>query len=254
MSTAARVERAVEKEPVMDRIDIEKRSALATYQDFFVGSTRMTDLLKYEFATMFLVGMPGALGLLLRKMFYPALFQHYGKGVVLGKEVAFRHPGRISIGDRTAIDDGCLIDAKDAGPEGIHIGRDVLIARDTIVQGKGSYIKIGDKSSIGSQCRLSSPGGMEIGESVMIAAHSLIGGGRYRTEDVGTAIKDQELYTRGPVVIEDDVWLGAGVIVQDGVRIGKGSVVGSGGVVKEDIPPYTIAVPHQRLVMIPREK
>ena len=130
----------------------------------------------------------------------------------------------------------------------------MLIARDTIVQGKGSWIKIGDGASIGSQCRLSSPGGMQIGRSVMIAAQCLIGGGRCRTEDVDTPIKEQELYTRGPVVIEDDVWLGVGVIVQDGVRIGKGSVVGSGGVVKEDIPPYTIAVPHQRLVMIPREK
>lgn len=254
MAASPRVEQLVEKEAVMDRIDIEKRSALQTYQDFFVGSTRMTELLKYEFATMFLASMPGALGLFSRKMFYPMLFRHLGKGVVFGKDISVRHPGRISIGARTAIDDGCLIDAKDAGSEGITIGEDVLISRDTIVQGKGSWIKIGDHASIGSQCRLSSPGGMEIGKSVMIAAHSLIGGGRYRTEDVDTPIKDQELYTRGPVIIEDDVWLGVGVIVQDGVRIGKGSVVGSGGVVQKDIPPYTIAVPQQRLVMIPREK
>jgi len=63
---------------------------------------------------------------------------------------------------------------------------------------------------------------------------------------------DQGLYSKGPVVIEDDVWLGAGVIVQDGVRIGKGSVVGAGAVVREDIPPFTIAALHQRLVLLPR--
>ena len=65
-------------------------------------------------------------------------------------------------------------------------------------------------------------------------------------------MRDQGLYSKGPVIIEDDVWLGAGVIVQDGVRIGKGCVVGAGAVVREDLPAFTVAVPHQRLVMLPR--
>jgi acetyltransferase-like isoleucine patch superfamily enzyme len=46
---------------------------------------------------------------------------------------------------------------------------------------------------------------------------------------------------RSPVVIEDDVWLGANVVVLKGVRIGRGSVVGVGSVVAFDIPPMSIA-------------
>ena len=44
-----------------------------------------------------------------------------------------------------------------------------------------------------------------------------------------------------PVVIEDDVWMGANVTVCGGVTIGRGSVIGAGSVVTRDIPPCTLA-------------
>jgi maltose O-acetyltransferase len=40
-----------------------------------------------------------------------------------------------------------------------------------------------------------------------------------------------------PIVIEDDVWIGAHSIILPGVRIGRNSVVGAGSVVKHDVPP-----------------
>lgn len=45
----------------------------------------------------------------------------------------------------------------------------------------------------------------------------------------------------GPIIIEDNVWLGMDVIVLANVRIGRGSVVGAGSVVTKDIPPMTFA-------------
>ena len=45
-----------------------------------------------------------------------------------------------------------------------------------------------------------------------------------------------------PVVIEDDVWVGARVIVLPGIRIGKGSVIGAGAIVTKDVPPFSICV------------
>ncbi len=44
-----------------------------------------------------------------------------------------------------------------------------------------------------------------------------------------------------PVIVEDDVLIGANVVVLEGVTIGKGSVVGAGAVVTKDIPPYSVA-------------
>jgi acetyltransferase-like isoleucine patch superfamily enzyme len=46
----------------------------------------------------------------------------------------------------------------------------------------------------------------------------------------------------GPIVIEDDAWIGAGAIILPNVTIGQGAVVGAGAVVTKDVPPYTIVV------------
>jgi acetyltransferase-like isoleucine patch superfamily enzyme len=58
------------------------------------------------------------------------------------------------------------------------------------------------------------------------------------------------------IIIEDDVWLGAGAIVMDGVRIGKGAVVAAGAVVTHDLPEHTLAagVPAQVIKEISNEE
>jgi len=46
--------------------------------------------------------------------------------------------------------------------------------------------------------------------------------------------------SQGPIVIEDDAWLGAGSIILPGVRVGRGAVVGANSVVVEDVPPLHV--------------
>jgi acetyltransferase-like isoleucine patch superfamily enzyme len=87
----------------------------------------------------------------------------------------------------------------------------------------------------------------------MVAANVHIGAAHYRAQDRSVPMMDQPLYSKGPILIEDDVWLGIGVIVMDGVRIGRGSIIGAGAVVREDVPPYAVVTPYQRLMMVPRE-
>lgn len=48
--------------------------------------------------------------------------------------------------------------------------------------------------------------------------------------------------TKGKIVLEDDVWIGANAIILSGVHIGQGAIVGAGSVVARDIPPYAIYV------------
>jgi len=56
-------------------------------------------------------------------------------------------------------------------------------------------------------------------------------------------INDKEnTICRGPIIIEDDVWIGYGCIILSGVKIGKGAVIGAGTVVAKDVPPYSIFV------------
>jgi len=43
-----------------------------------------------------------------------------------------------------------------------------------------------------------------------------------------------------PIVISDDVWIGAGAIILSGVNIGRGAIVAAGSVVNKNVPPYAI--------------
>lgn len=49
-----------------------------------------------------------------------------------------------------------------------------------------------------------------------------------------------EAISKGPIIIDDDVWIGYGCIILSGVHIGRGAVIGAGSVVHQDIPPYAV--------------
>ncbi|MER5337055.1 DapH/DapD/GlmU-related protein [Micromonospora sp. NPDC002717] len=49
-----------------------------------------------------------------------------------------------------------------------------------------------------------------------------------------------DFITHAPILIEDDVWIGAAATGTPGVTIGRGSVVGVGAVVAKDVPPLSV--------------
>jgi acetyltransferase-like isoleucine patch superfamily enzyme len=69
--------------------------------------------------------------------------------------------------------------------------------------------------------------------------------------------KAYEVFGRdvGPIVIEDDAWIGAGVIILPNITIGRAAVVGAGAVVTKDVPPCTVVVgvPARPIKQIPWE-
>ncbi len=81
---------------------------------------------------------------------------------------------------------------------------------------------------------------LEVGRNCMIGPHCYFTDGNHRTRP-GVSVKSQPMVT-APVVVEDEVWIGAGVMVLAGVRVGRGAIVGAGSVVTRDIPRDTIAV------------
>lgn len=245
-------EQKVAKTPLKVDLFGRKGSAFQRYSDFFVGVPGFRAFLTYEVATVLAGSLPGAAGLWLRRLLFRSLFRKMGEEVLLGRSLSIRHPGKIEIGNRTAIDDLCILDARGAGPDGITIGEDVVIARNCAIQAKTSWIRIGNGCVIGNNCSLLSASGINIGNGVGIAGHCYIGGGRYRYENPDRPVMDQESFSKGSVVIEDNVWLGAGVTVLDGVRIARGAIIGAGAVVREDVPEKTVVTPHQKHVMLPR--
>lgn len=49
-----------------------------------------------------------------------------------------------------------------------------------------------------------------------------------------------DVNAKGPIVLEDDVWIGANAIIVSGVTIGQGAVITAGSIVTKDAPPYAI--------------
>lgn len=231
-------------DPPKDRV-IEtlsgKGSALKKYQTFFVGSAQIGRLVRYEIAMLIAAGTRGALGYALRKVLFPGLFRSVGKGVQFGRNLSLRCAMFIDIGDHVAIDDNCALDARGTKGEGrFSIGAGSLIARDTILVVKQGYLKIGENCSIGSQTTLSAVSGIEIGNDAIIAGQCYFGGGRYHTKLGAGPMVEQGLLTKGPVIVGNDVWIGAGAKILDGVRIGDGAIVGAGAVVVRDVPDHAI--------------
>jgi acetyltransferase-like isoleucine patch superfamily enzyme len=242
--TGPPAEDAVVRTATMDHLSEGGRSALEKYADFFVGESSLAALLKYELFTVIGSSLPGALGYLARKVLYKSLIGECGPGVQFGRNVTLRHPTKMRIGQGTAVDDDCLLDARGTTAGRFVIGARVLIARACLIQSKSDAgtVEIGDECSIGGQSTLTSSGGVRLGRHVLVAGQCYIGGGRYRTEDRSVPMIKQGMYSRGPVVIGDDVWLGAGARVLDGVEVGSGAVIGAGSVVTKSVPSAAIAV------------
>lgn len=255
MSSNSALGKRVQKESILDNLHQSRESPMKKYIDFFIGDQAWFSLFKFELINTITNPFPGALGYILRKIFFPKLLKSCGKGVNWGRNISLRHPGKIEIGDRTAIDDNCMLDARGVNNGMFSIGSDVLIARSCLIQAKTDkgFVEIGDHCVLGDHCTLSSAGGIRLGSSVMIGGQCYIGGGRYCTDRSDVPMMKQNLFSEGPVEIAEDCWIGTGVRILDGVKIGRGSVIGAGAVVRENIPEFTIATPHQRIIMLKRE-
>jgi acetyltransferase-like isoleucine patch superfamily enzyme len=100
----------------------------------------------------------------------------------------------------------------------------------------GLGASFGERVFINQGCFFLDYGGITIGDRVLI-------GPRVTLSTAGHPVEPDERYdfiTHAPIVIEDDVWIGAAATITPGVTIGHGSVVGAGAVVAKDVPPLSV--------------
>ena len=221
----------------------KKISFFKKYSTLVVGKKGFYPLLKFELITLFFSWVPGALGFFLRRIFYPRLLNEVGKGVVFGKNLTLRHPHKICIGNNSTIDDNLVLDAKGQNNEGIRIGQNVYLGRNTILSCKNGSIYLDDYCNLSANCSLLSETEIRLGKYCFLAGNCyLVAGGNHSFEDVTTPIMFQPSYSKGGIKIGEDVWLSAGSIVLDGVSIGRGTVVGAGSVVTGSLPELVVAL------------
>lgn len=220
-----------------------KGSALRKYQDVIVGSRSLGTLAYFELCLL-LGQIPGALGLFLRKMFWPRLFGSCGRGVQFGFGVILRHPGRVALGDNVIVSEHCILDARsDYSDHAIMIASDVILSNHVMLSCKDGYISLGARTGVGPQTIIQSTNRCEvlIGEDVMIGPRCyVVGGGNYHTERLDVPMREQGIDPDSGVRIGNDVWLGANVTVLGGTVVGSGSVLGAGAVVTKSMPDHAI--------------
>jgi acetyltransferase-like isoleucine patch superfamily enzyme len=121
----------------------------------------------------------------------------------------------------------------------IIIGNNTLISSFVIMRTYGGTIRIGDSCFINSFSTVYGHGNLTIGNGCLIGPQVTIIPVNYGFNDRDIPLRSQTPTKKG-IIIEDDVWIGAGVTILDGCTIGKGSIVGAGAVLTKSVEPYSI--------------
>ena len=143
------------------------------------------------------------------------LYQHRGRGSKIYHSVRMDTPPyrRFSLGRHSVVESFCCINNA--------VG-DVVI---------GDHTRIGIHNTI--------IGPVTIGSHVNLAQGITVTALNHNFEETGKRI-DQQGVSTNPVVIGDDVWIGANAVILPGVTLGNHCVIAAGAVVTKDVPPHSL--------------
>jgi len=185
--------------------------------------------------------IPTVVGVGIRAVLY-RLILHMDGLAAIENGVRIRFADQVRLGRNVYIDQGVYMHAC---PSGITVGDNSFVMHGSVLHVYNfrnlphAFIKIGRDSLIGELNVLRGQGGITIGDRVYTAPLVQLLAVNHVYDDPTRPMVEQGITAEG-IVVEDDVWLGAGCIITDGVRVGKGSVVAAGAVVTQDVPPYTV--------------
>lgn len=126
---------------------------------------------------------------------------------------------RIVVGARTMID--AFVKVKPAGGAG--------------------DLEIGEDCAINSGCVLYTGNGIVFGNGVAVAANCTFAPTNHGFARRDLPIREQGfLPSKGGIVVEDDVWIGANCVLLDGAILRRGCVIGAGSMVRGEVPAYSV--------------
>lgn len=154
-------------------------------------------------------------------------FKEVGKNFNIKKDFCFYNPQYIEIGI------------------GFHASeRFRMEAIDVFVdQFFSPSIKIGNNVVFNTDIHIGCVNSIHIGNNCLFASRIFITDHQHGESElqINDVIRmNRPLISKGPVVIEDNVWIGEGVVILPKVTIGKNSIIGANSVVNKDVPPNCV--------------
>lgn len=117
------------------------------------------------------------------------------------------------------------------------LGRKSVIESYCCINNAVGDVTIGNHTRVGIHCTVIGP--VCIGNHVNLAQGITVTALNHNFADSSSKIDEQGISTK-PVVIGDDVWIGANAVILPGVTIGRHVVVAAGAVVTKDVPDYSL--------------
>lgn len=154
--------------------------------------------------------------------------------IEIGKNVHFHSPSTLKGGDNISIGQNTSFGKHLVLTAWTKYGNDIFIPK----------IAIGNNCSFGEYNHITSINGITIGNSVLTGRWVTITDNSHGTTDIETLREKpvlRRLYSKGKVVIGDNVWIGDKATILPGVTIGKGCVIAANSVITKDIPDYCVA-------------
>lgn len=156
-------------------------------------------------------------------------FGKVGNNVYIGKMSLLKGAKYVALADNVSISERCIIEVYDSYQK----------------QRFTPILTIGANSHIGDDGHITCINRVQIGNNVRMGRKVFITDNAHGVSDrilLDTAPNKRPLASKGPVIIEDNVWIGEMVCIMPGVKIGKGSIIGANAVVTKDVPSYSVAV------------
>ena len=155
-------------------------------------------------------------------------FGKVDKGVYIGKMYLLKGAKYISLDKNVCIGERCIIEVYDSYQD----------------QRFTPILTIGANSHLGDDGHITCINKIQIGNNVLMGRKVFITDNAHGASDrvlLDIPPQKRPLISKGPVIIEDNVWIGEMVCIMPGIRIGKGSIIGANAVVTKDVPSYCVA-------------
>jgi len=163
-------------------------------------------------------------------------YAEIGPGSAVSFLARVRGHQNIFLGSNVIVRQGAEIDATNGT---VRLGDNVIICSGAKILTYGGNIILGKDCTVNPYVILYGHGNLRIGDSVRIAAGTIVIPANHKFDRTDVPIWRQGVNRLG-IEIGNDVWIGSNACILDGVNIGDGVVVGAGSVVTCNIEPRTV--------------